>query len=230
MVLADRSIVAHRMPQPDHRDRSPLLVVLTGGIASGKSAVSDQLAHLGVPVVDTDLIARQVVEPGSPGLEALVGRFGDRILEDCGRLDRARMREIVFSDANARKQLEEVLHPLIEHEARHQIERHRGADYVLVVVPLLVESGLFPDADRVVVVDVPEPIQLDRLTQRDGIDHDGARQRLAAQAGREARLAVATDVIDNSGSRAELRQQVEALNERLTALSHCHRQRQIRSD
>jgi len=218
------------MSQTDKRDRSPLLVVLTGGIASGKSAVSDQFAHLGVPVVDTDLIARQVVEPGSPGLEALVGRFGSRILEHSGRLDRARMREIVFSDANARRQLEELLHPLIEHEARDQIERHRDAGHVVVVVPLLVESGLFPDADRVVVVDVPEAIQLDRLMRRDGIDLERARQILAAQAGREARLAIATDVIDNSGSRNELRRQVRALNERLTALSRHRRQPRTRSD
>lgn len=207
-----------------HDTTHAMLIALTGGIASGKTLVSDRLASKGVPVVDTDRIAREVVQPESTGLAAVVEAFGPDILDRHGVLDRSTMRERVFADPAGRERLESILHPLIEHEARRQVDAHSDADYVLLVVPLLVESGLFEDADRVVVVDVPESIQIERLTARDGIDETQARSMLSAQAGREERLAAADDVIDNSGSRAELNAAVDELHERLTAISRRHRQ------
>lgn len=197
----------------------PLLVALTGGVASGKTSVSDRLADKGVPVVDTDLIARQVVAPGSPGLQEVVDAFGPEILGPSGALDRGAMRERVFAEARQREKLEAILHPLIENEARKQIARHRAADYVVLVVPLLVESGLFTDADRIVVVDLPESLQIERLVERDGVDRRQARAMMAAQAKRGDRLAVATDVIENTGSRQELEQAIDDLHRRLTELS-----------
>lgn len=206
------------MNQPDQHD-PPLLVALTGGVASGKTSVSNRLAENGAPVVDTDLIAREVIAPGSDGLDQLVEEFGPEILDDDGTLDRRMMRERIFEQPLQRERLEAVLHPLIEREARRRIAQHQDADYVVLVVPLLVESGLFGDADRVVVVDVPESIQIQRLLERDGIDRAMAESMLSAQATREKRLASADEVIDNSGSLKELRQAIDELHERLTALS-----------
>lgn len=197
----------------------PLLVALTGGVASGKTSVSTRLAEKGVPVVDTDLIAREAVAPGSEGLAQLVDAFGSGILDAGGALDRRRMRERVFDRAEERERLEAILHPLIEREARRQIAEHRDANYVVLVVPLLVESGLFSDADRVVVVDVPERLQIQRLLERDGMTRTQAESMLAAQAGREERLAVADEVIENDGSFEELMQATDELHERLLTLS-----------
>lgn len=201
-------------------DRSgPLLVALTGGVASGKTSVSDRLAARGVPVVDTDLIARQVVAPGREGLEEVVDAFGPEVLDPSGALDRRALRERVFADPRQRERLEAILHPLIEDEARRQIERHLEADFVVLVVPLLVESGLFRDADRIVVVDLPESMQIERLVERDGVDRRQAEAMLAAQAKRDDRLAVATDVIENTGSMEDLEQATDDLHDRLTELS-----------
>ncbi|RFF28244.1 MULTISPECIES: dephospho-CoA kinase [unclassified Wenzhouxiangella] len=197
----------------------PLLVALTGGVASGKTSVSDRLSEKGVPVVDTDLLAREAVAPGSPGLSAVVDAFGPEILDEAGSLDRRALRERIFAHPEQRETLEAILHPLIEREARRQIERHEDADYVVLVVPLLIESGLFKDADRIVVVDVPESVQIERLLERDGVEPEQAEAMLSAQASRSERLAVATDVIDNSGSFDELVQATDELHERLGALS-----------
>ncbi len=201
------------------RHARPMLVVLTGGVASGKTAVSDRLAELGVPVIDTDLIARQVVAPGSPGLDRVVEAFGRNVLSDGQQLDRQLLGELVFRDEAARQRLESILHPLIEADARHQIAAQADADYVVLVVPLLVETGLFEDADRVVVVDLPEARQIERLMQREQIDAAQARLRLDAQASRSQRLAAATDVIDNSGELFELDDQVRRLHARLLKLA-----------
>lgn len=198
--------------------RRPLLVALTGGVASGKTAVSDRLARRGAPVVDTDVIARAVVEPGSEGLEAVVEAFGEEVLDSGGGLDRRMLRERVFSDDRERERLERILHPRIEREARRQIAEHADASYVVLVVPLLVESGLFHDAERIVVVDAPDEARIRRLRERDGVDRRRAEAMLAAQAGREERLARATDVIDNSGSPEQLLAQVDRLHEKLTSL------------
>lgn len=197
----------------------PLLVALTGGVASGKTSVSNRLAEHGVPVVDTDLIAREVVAPESDGLQRVIDAFGHEVLDASGALDRAALRERVFSHASQRKRLEAILHPLIEKEARQQIALHGDADYVVLVVPLLVESGLFADADRIVVVDVPETVQIQRLRERDGVDAAQAEAMLAAQVERSDRLEAATDVIDNSGSLEALEKATDELHERLTLLS-----------
>lgn len=203
----------------EHVRQRPMIVVLSGGIASGKTAVSDRLAAFGVPVIDTDAIARQVVEPGQEGLSAVVEAFGPDILDETGRLDRAALRERVFDDAEARTRLEGLLHPLIVRTARERIARHADADYVVVVVPLFVETGAFDDADRVVVVDVPESDQIERLMDRDDVDRPRAESMLAAQADRRERLAVADDIVDNSGSLADLHDRVDELHRRLTELS-----------
>ena len=150
--------------------RPSRLIALTGGIASGKTAVSDHLARLGARIVDTDLIARQVVEPGSDGLCDLVEAFGNDIIDSNGALDRKALRQRVFADPAERRRLDALLHPRIEKATREQIQDGRDAPYVVVVVPLLIESGLFTDADRVVVVDVPRELQISRLIERDGID------------------------------------------------------------
>ena len=204
-------------PEQTANQQRPLLVALTGGIASGKTAVSDRLSERGAVVIDTDLIAREVVEPGQPGRSAIVEAFGPEMLDSDGRLDRAAMRQRVFSEPDSRKRLESILHPLIAERVKQRIAAEQDADYLVLVVPLLVESGLFLDADRIVVVDVPQSVQLERLAQRDGTIEEQARAILASQASREQRLKVATDVVDNSGSLAELERAADQLhNELLT--------------
>jgi len=193
------------------------VIALTGGIASGKTAVSDRFSALGASVVDTDCIAREVVAPDSAGLARVVEAFGDTVLAASGELDRLALRDRIFDDAAARARLEGILHPLIEARARDAIRAADGP-YVVLVVPLLIETGLFGDADRVLVGDVPRAVQLERLTARDGVTPDQARAALAAQATREQRLAVADDVIDNSGA-------LEALDEQVARLDHAYRGR-----
>jgi dephospho-CoA kinase len=192
------------------RDNRPMIVALTGGIASGKTAVSDRFANLGVPVIDTDRIARDVVAPDSEGLAAVREEFGAEVVDD-GVLDRAALRERIFADAEARGRLEAILHPRIADEARRRIAEV-DAPYAILVVPLLVESGLFEDADRVLVVDVPERTQVERLEARDGMSREQAEAALAAQASREQRLARADDVIVNTGSLDDLAAEVDRLH------------------
>jgi len=196
-----------------------MVVALTGGIASGKTAASDHFARLGAAVVDTDRIAREVVAPGTAGLDAVLAAFGRDLLDENGALDRAALRRRVFDDDAARRRLEAILHPLIGRESRRRIAAHADADYVVVVVPLLVETGMTFDAERVVVVDVPETVQVERLMRRDGIDEARARRMLDAQAGRGERLAAATDVIDNSGSLHDLEARVAQLHREFSDLS-----------
>ncbi len=186
-------------------------VGLTGGIASGKSAVAEMFAGLGVPVIDTDRIARDVVSPGSPALEEIAAAFGAEVLLADGSLDRAQLRKIVFSEAARRKQLEAITHPRIGVAMEAQC-RQAGGPYQLVVVPLLIESGLDQRVDRVLVVDCPEELQLRRLMTRDGESAAHAKQVLAAQLSRAERLARADDVVDNSGSLTETRRRVMALD------------------
>lgn len=189
---------------------------LTGGIASGKSAVSRAFEALGVTVVDTDVIAREVVMPGSPALEEIRQTFGDAVVAADGTLDRRGLREQVFADDTRRRELEAILHPRIRALTLERAAQAAG-DYVVIVVPLLVETGFDRLVDRVVVVDCPEAQQLQRLMHRDGQDEAAARRILAAQASREARLARADHVIDNSGALAGTEAQVAALHAELTA-------------
>lgn len=186
-------------------------VGLTGGIASGKSAVAEMFAELGIPVIDTDLIAREVVSPGSPALQEIAAAFGAQLLLTDGSLDRPRLREIVFAEPERRKQLEAITHPRIGMAMEAQC-RQAGGPYQVVVVPLLFESGLDRRMDRTLVVDCPEELQLSRLMTRDGESAARAKQLLAAQLSRAARLVRADDIVDNSGGLADARKRVTELD------------------
>lgn len=192
----------------------PLRIGLTGGIASGKSAVSAVFSEeLGVPVIDTDAIAREVVEPGTGGLAAVVEAFGGEVLDAGGRLDRRALRKRVFANDAERRRLEAILHPLIRKETRRRAET-AGGPYQVFVVPLLAESDFRDYVDRVLVVDCPPELQLERLIARDGETREGAERMLAAQASRKTRLGIADDVIVNDGTLAELREAVVELDAR----------------
>ncbi|NLE97411.1 MAG: dephospho-CoA kinase [Propionibacterium sp.] len=182
---------------------------LTGGIASGKSAVADMLRERGATIIDSDVLAREVVEPGTEGLRRVVERFGESILTPDGALDRAALGRVVFNDAAARADLNAITHPLVRERAVALEEAAEGL--VIQVIPLLVEADLVDGFGRVIVVDVPEDVQLGRLMARDGSSRQEARSRIDAQAGREERLAVADHVLDNSGGPDETLRQVEAL-------------------
>lgn len=195
-----------------------LRVGLTGGIASGKSTVLAMFCELGAGIVDTDLIARDVVAPGQPGLDSIRDTFGPQFLTARGELDRAAMRRHVFADPSARARLEALLHPLIRRETLRQLDALE-TPYALVAVPLLIETGFRTLVDRVLVVDCPEVVQLARLEARDRIPPREARSMLLAQASRAARLAAADDVIDNSLDLEHARAQVLALHERYLALT-----------
>jgi len=185
-----------------------LRVGLTGGIGAGKSEVSARLAAQGAVVIDADAIAREVVEPGTEGLAEVVEAFGPEVLLPDGTLDRPRLGEIVFAEPELRGKLNEIVHPRVGARMA-ELEREAGpASIVVHDVPLIAESGRTDAYDLVVVVDVPPRVQLDRLVRRRGMTREQAEARMAAQAGREQRLAIADIVIDNSGSLAELDRQV----------------------
>jgi len=184
---------------------------MTGGIASGKSLVADLFAELGVPVIDTDVIAREVVAPGQPALDEIASRFGAQMISADGRLDRAAMRETVFASEADRLALEAILHPRIGAETERQADA-AGGTYQLIVVPLLVGSQLRQFVDRVLVVDCEEDTQIERLLTRDEESVDRARRIIAAQASREDRLEIADDVINNDHSVEHVRDQVVDLD------------------
>ena len=190
----------------------PLRIGLTGGIASGKSTVADLFAELGAAIIDTDVIAREVVAPGQPALDEIAAEFGAEVIDADGGLDRAALRAVVFSDESARKRLEAITHPRIGVETQRQSEAADGK-YQLIVVPLLVNSALRSFVHRILVVDCEEDTQISRLVARDGGSEEQARRILAAQASRTERLEIADDVIHNDGDVSELRQQVVALHE-----------------
>jgi dephospho-CoA kinase len=186
-------------------------VGLTGGIASGKSTVAAMFTALGVPVIDTDEIARAVVAPGQPGLREIVAAFGPGILDATGALDRRRMRDHVFADGAERRRLEAILHPRIE-AATLAASDCAGGPYQVVVVPLLLESGFERHVDRILVVDCPEELQRARLLARDGEDPSRVERILAAQLDRETRRRRADDVIENDGDAERAREQVRRLH------------------
>lgn len=206
------------MNQTSQTTFRPLLIGLTGGVASGKSAVAEIFAQLGTPVLDTDQIARDVVEPGTPTLAKLVAEFGSDILDAGGRLDRARMRARVFADPEQRKRLEAITHPAIREELAARAQRAQGP-YQIHVIPLLIESGRGELYDRVLLVDTSEEAQLKRLMSRDSSSPELAQQILAAQASREDRLEAADDVIVNTGTLQDLQQYVQTLHRNYTLLS-----------
>jgi dephospho-CoA kinase len=185
-----------------------LRVGLTGGIGAGKSEVSRRLAAQGAVVIDADLIAREVVEPGTEGLAEVVGAFGDQVLRPDGELDRGRLGDLVFADPELRGKLNAIIHPRV---ARRMAELERAAGPGAIVVhdvPLIAENDRAGAYDVVVVVDAPPKAQAERLVRRRGMTREQARARMAAQASREQRLAIADIVIDNSGSLTELDRQV----------------------
>jgi dephospho-CoA kinase len=197
-----------------------LRVGLTGGIGSGKTAVADRLAALGAVVVDADLLAREVVAVGTPGLADVVSAFGTEVLAEDGSLDRAAMGRLVFNDETSRRQLEAIIHPLVRAAAmRREADAVRAdPDAVVVhVIPLLVETGRTGSYDVIIVVDVDPETQIERLVSLRGMDQVEAQQRIAAQASRAERLAIADEVIENNGTLAHLDAQVDAVWRRLTS-------------
>jgi dephospho-CoA kinase len=187
-----------------------LRVGLTGGIGSGKSTVADELARRGAVIIDADQLAREVVEPGTPGLAQIVARFGDRVLVG-GRLDRAALAKIVFADPQARRELESIIHPAVRRRAAELEAAAPSRSIVVHVIPLLVETGQAAYFDVVVVVDVESETQLDRLLARGELSAEEARSRIAAQANRAQRLAAADVAVDNNGSLVELQAQLDDL-------------------
>ncbi|MBS9402417.1 dephospho-CoA kinase [Halomonas sp. TRM85114] len=192
-----------------------MIIGVTGGIASGKSTVAHAFAARGVPFVDADDVAREVVEPGEPALAEIAAHFGPRVLRDDGQLDRRALRAIVFAEPDQRRWLESVTHPRIRERIQHHLARLQadGAPYVLLVSPLLFESGQWRLTDRTLVVDVPEAMQIRRTAARDDIDTAQAQAIVAAQMSRDERLARADDVIDNSGPHDAMLEQVARLDQ-----------------
>lgn len=195
------------------------VVAITGGIGSGKTTVANQFAELGIEVVDADVIAREVVEPGTPALAAIAAHFGSEVITPAGQLDRRRLRERVFTDPQAKGWLNALLHPLIRTEMQRQCAAARSP-YCLLVVPLLVENRLTALANRVLVIDVDEATQLERTCRRDGVSREQAQAILAAQASRAERLAAADDVLDNqNGTPEAIKSRILALHETYLAFA-----------
>lgn len=194
-------------------------VGLTGGIASGKTTISNLFAARGVAIIDTDVISRALLEPGEPAFDQVCQHFGEDILNRDRRVDRARLREIVFSDPLEKRWLETMLHPLIYHRSEVAIRQQTGGAYVLVVVPLLFETNFQSLVDRVLVVDCPAETQIRRLIQRDNIDESLARSMLDQQLSNDERLARAHDVIANRADDSSLEAQVEMLHARYLELA-----------
>jgi dephospho-CoA kinase len=187
------------------------VVGVTGGIGSGKTAATNHFASLGITVVDADLASRVIMEPGRPALAAVAERFGTDMLLDDGNLDRGRMRELVFRDPSQRQWLEQLTHPLIAEEIFAQLQAATSA-FVILSSPLLLETAQKDLCDCVVVVDVPESVQLERTMTRDENDEAQVQRIIAVQMPRQQRLALADHVLDNSGSQQELQAAVEALH------------------
>ena len=186
-------------------------IALTGGIASGKSFVADELRQRGAVIIDSDAIAREVVEAGTPGLAAVVERFGREVLREDGTLDRPKLGAIIFSDDDARADLNAIVHPLVRARSLElEAEAPDGA-VVVHVIPLLVETGLDRDFEEIIVVDVQTQTQVKRLMKRNDLSMEEARQRVRAQASRTERCGVATHVIDNDGDQSSTVRQVDEL-------------------
>ena len=189
----------------------PLRVGLTGGIGSGKSEVSRRFAERGIAVIDTDVIARERVEPGRPALQEIVATFGSEVLDADGRLKREQLRSLVFADPEKRRQLEAILHPRIRDRALALADTAESP-YCLIVIPLLVETGNDYSLDRILVVDTPEAMQIERVIARDQLSQQEIRAILNSQSGRQQRLTIADDVIVNDSSVAHMKGEVERLD------------------
>lgn len=195
-----------------------LVVAVTGGIGSGKSTVAELFRAKGVPIIDTDDVARQLVRPGQPLLQQIVTQFGSQFLDASGRLDRKALREYIFTDNQARLKLESLMHPAIHAEVMAQLKKVDSA-YCLILVPLLARSSQHYAYNRILLVDAPEDIRVGRTAQRDRQDPDSIRQIIASQPSREEMLALADDVLDNSGDKAALSAGIDSLHQMYLALA-----------
>ncbi len=199
-------------------DARPLVIALTGGIGSGKSTVADRFAEHGVPVIDADLLAREQTRPGMPALDEITKAFGAGMIAPDGELDRAALRRQIFELADGRERLEAILHPRIRQAMREQLASLQSP-YVVLVIPLLLETGQTDLADRILVVDLPEAIQLRRAAARDGQNERQIRAIMEVQCDRQQRLSAADDVIDNSADLDQLLDQADKMHERYMSLS-----------
>lgn len=197
-----------------------LVIGLTGGIGSGKSTAAQMFAELGAEIIDTDAISHQLTAPGGAALPAIQSTFGTGMIGADGSLDRATMRQKVFENPSVRKQLEDILHPLIRQEVATRLNQASNAPYRIVVVPLLFETGAYqPIIQRTLVIDCPETLQISRAKSRSGMTESAVRQIMAAQCSREQRLALADDVICNDSGLEKLREEVLALHKKYIALA-----------
>ncbi|GAB1440626.1 dephospho-CoA kinase [Providencia sp.] len=196
----------------------PYIVALTGGIGSGKTTVANEFAKLGVPLVDADVIARQVVEPNTTAFEAIKSHFGEKVILPTGSLDRRKLREIIFSDPDEKKWLNTLLHPLIQQETQRQLQQSKFP-YVLWVVPLLIENNIQHLADRILVVDVTREEQIERTLKRDNTSIEQIMSILNAQITREKRLSYADDIITNHANETNLTHKVAMLHNQYLALA-----------
>ena len=190
----------------------PYIVALSGGIASGKSTIANLFAQLGVPIIDADVIARQVVEIGTDAYKVIVKHFSQEILLPNNEIDRSQLRDIIFNNDHERLWLNNLLHPIIQEQTQIQIAQQTAA-YVIWVVPLLVENNLHNLSDRVLMVDTPEQLQLERLIQRDNIDESLAKKMISSQISSQKRLTYADDIIVNNGDLTSLTAQVNKLHQ-----------------
>ena len=196
-----------------------LKVGLTGGIGSGKSTAAQRFEELGVPIVDADVIARNVVEPGKPALEEVIAAFGDKVVNSNGELDRTELRKIVFEDRDHKALLESILHPRIHDEILRQLD-HLSAPYCIVVIPLLAESKRIYPLDRVLVIDLPHALQLERTSARDQQSEEKIDKIIQSQSSRKKRLSLADDVVENSGTVELLYERIDLLHQKYTELAH----------
>ena len=195
-----------------------LAVGITGGIGSGKSAAADRFSELGVPIIDADVIARQIVEPGRPACRKVIDAFGDEVASDDGGLNRAKLRKIIFSEPEKKTLLENILHPEIHAEILRQIAE-LSTPYTIVVIPLLAESKRQYPLDRILVIDAPAEFQVSRVSARDDQSESEVKRVIQLQSSRPDRLAIADDVIENTGSLQSLRNSVDALHEKYLAIA-----------
>ena len=195
-----------------------LAVGITGGIGSGKSAAADRFSELGVPIIDADVIARQIVEPGRPACRKVIDAFGDEVASDDGGLNRAKLRKIIFSEPEKKTLLENILHPEIHAEILRQIAE-LSTPYTIVVIPLLAESKRQYPLDRILVIDAPAELQVSRVCARDDQSESEVKRVIQLQSSRPDRLAIADDVIENTGTLQSLNNAVDALHERYLSIA-----------
>ena len=206
---------------PTERDKQTLVVGLTGGIGSGKTTVANGFSALGVPVIDTDQLARELVEPGQPALNEIIATFGSEAITADGHLDRDYMRQLIFTDSERKSQLEAILHPRIRQRIRTLLADIRSP-YCIVVIPLLLEARQMDLVDRILVVDLPENEQLTRVAARDSLSDNAVMAIINSQTDRNTRLAAADDIIVNDRGMSELTGAIQKLHRRYMDITHDH--------